>query len=66
MTLLAVEGEDEEVVVVELGVVAVDVELGAVDVVEALEVVDENAESGTTERLVSPLSATNTSPFPES
>ena len=66
MTLLAVEGEDEEVVVVELGVEAVEVELGAVDVVEVLEVVDENAESGTTERLVSPLSATNTSPFPES
>jgi len=66
VTLLAVEGEDEEAVVVELGVVAVDVELGAVDMVEVPEVVDENAESGTTERLVSPLSATNTSPFPES
>ena len=66
MTLLAVEGEDEEAVVVELGVVAVDVELGAVDMVEVPEVVDENAESGTTERLASPLSATNTSPFPES
>jgi hypothetical protein len=45
---------------------AVDVELGRVDVVELLEVVDDRAASGTAEMVESPLLATNTSPFAES
>jgi len=59
VTLFAVEDEDETVV-------AVVVKPGAVDVVDVLEVVDERAASGTTETLELALSATNTSPFPES
>jgi hypothetical protein len=59
MALLAAVDEDE-------AAVRIDVEPGAVDVVEVLEVVVDRAASGTTEREEPPLLATNTSPFPES
>ena len=59
VTLFTVDDEDKTVVTVEE-------ELRETDVVVVLDVVDKRAASGTTERLESPLSATNTSPFPES